>query len=93
MGLRMAVKVASSRQGAGEGTSAPDVMNATNVTIVPKVKFEVGKTEVVWHPARGCVRFKCACGRVLGWKHKSGGKRIPDEDRSEMCPCGVMHTR
>lgn len=69
MALRMAVKAASSRQGAGEGA------------------------KVVWHPARGCVRFKCACGRVLGWKHKSGGKRIPDEDRSEMCPCGVMHTR
>ncbi len=36
-----------------------------------------GADEVVLHPARGCVRFKCRCGRVRTWAHKSGGRRIP----------------
>ncbi len=48
---------------------------------------------VIWHPARGCVRFRCPCGRLLTWPVKAHGKRIPEAKRDKRCECGVLHTR
>ena len=48
----------------------------------------------IHHPARGSMRVRCPCGRLMHWPYNpKPGRRIPESHRNMRCHCGILHTR